>query len=78
VGCDEGSEEEVAMLEYPTMYNATVRVINGENHLGFVQDGEFVDLGRAVLAMTEQDEETGAYKMVWMLVREKKDAPKSV
>jgi hypothetical protein len=59
------------MFEYPVMYNATVRVINGENHLGFVQDGEFVDLGRAVLAMTEQDEETGAYKMVWMLVRKK-------
>jgi len=66
------------MFEYPTMYNATVRHINGENHLGFIQDGEFVDLGRAVLAMTEHDEETGAYKMVWMLVREKKDTPKSV
>jgi hypothetical protein len=61
------------MFEYPAMYNSEVRVINGENHLGFVQDGEFVDLGRAVLAMTEQDEETGAYKMVWMLVREKSD-----
>jgi hypothetical protein len=55
------------MDEYRAEHNGTLRVVNGEPHLGFYQDGEWVDLGRAVLAMTEHHEGTGAYKIEWTL-----------
>ena len=50
---------------YAIQDGASLRLIDGQHHLGFYQEGVWVDLGRAVLSMTEYEEGTGAYKMMW-------------
>jgi hypothetical protein len=59
------------MADYAGMCGTTVRRIDGQWRLGFYLEGEWVDLGRAVLAMTEHHEETGGYKIEWVFLREK-------
>jgi hypothetical protein len=62
------------MEEYKPANGATLRVVNGQYRLGFVQDGEWIDAGPAVLRMTSHREETGAYTMEWVLAH-KDDRP---
>ena len=52
---------------FPTQNGAVLRIVDDQYHLGLYQDGVWVDLGRAVIRMTEYEEGTGAYKMMWTL-----------
>ena len=58
------------MDEYKPANSATLREVNGQYRLGFVQNGEWIDAGPAVLRMTSHHEETGAYTMEWVLADE--------
>lgn len=52
--------------EYPAWNGGEVRIINGERRYGVYVDGECIDMGRAVIAMTVHHVETGYYKMEWI------------
>ena len=58
------------MDEYKAANGATLRLIDGEYRLGFYEGEQWVDLGPAVLNMTWEHEETGAYTIEWVLAEE--------
>ena len=52
--------------EYPAWNGGEVRIIDGRRRFGYYVDGEWIDIGRAFIAMTRCDEETGYYEMHWV------------
>ena len=52
---------------FPTQNDAVLRIVDDQYHLGFYQEGIWVDLGRAVIRTTFYEEGTGAHKMMWTL-----------
>lgn len=52
---------------HPALDGTELHIVNDEYHLGFSHDGLWFDLGRAGIRITDHDEDTGAYKMMWTL-----------
>lgn len=57
-------------MERMGMSEGSTRIINGERHFGFYQDGEWIDLGKVVLLCADFDEKTKTHNLLWGRVLE--------